>query len=285
MQIKQVLNNNVITVLDEQEHELVIMGRGIAFGRKAGDKVDESRIEKIFKLDDKEMNKRLMELLAEIPLSFVEVSEEIIRYAKQHTNKKIHDNIYVSLTDHIYYAVERFQQGIDIKNALLWETKRFYPDEYRIGQHALSIIAEKVGIILPEDEAGFIALHIVNAQMNEDMPVMINITKFIQDVLHIVKFHFGIEYDEESLAYYRFVTHLKFFAQRILNHRSQKEEDNSLFEMVKVNYSKAFSCAQKIQSYIQKIYQEQLTNEDLLYLTIHIHRVVQKKEVYNQSQP
>lgn len=210
MQIKQVLNNNVITVLDEQEHELVIMGRGIAFGRKAGDKVDESRIEKIFKLDDKEMNKRLMELLAEIPLSFVEVSEEIIRYAKQHTNKKIHDNIYVSLTDHIYYAVERFQQGIDIKNALLWETKRFYPDEYRIGQHALSIIAEKVGIILPEDEAGFIALHIVNAQMNEDMPVMINITKFIQDVLHIVKFHFGIEYDEESLAYYRFVTHLKF---------------------------------------------------------------------------
>ncbi|WP_340081365.1 PRD domain-containing protein [Terribacillus sp. FSL K6-0262] len=285
MQIKQVLNNNVITVLDEQEHELVIMGRGIAFGRKAGDKVDESRIEKIFKLDDKEMNKRLMELLAEIPLSFVEVSEEIIRYAKQHTNKKIHDNIYVSLTDHIYYAVERFQQGIDIKNALLWETKRFYPDEYRIGQHALSIIAEKVGIILPEDEAGFIALHIVNAQMNEDMPVMINITKFIQDVLHIVKFHFGIEYDEESLAYYRFVTHLKFFAQRILNHRSQKEEDNSLFEMVKVNYSKAFSCAQKIQSYIQKMYQEQLTNEDLLYLTIHIHRVVQKKEVYNQSQP
>ena len=281
MQIKQVLNNNVITVLDEQEHELVIMGRGIAFGRKAGDEVDDSRIEKIFKLDDKEMNKRLMELLAEIPLSFVEVSEEIIRYAKQHTSKKIHDNIYVSLTDHIYYAVERFQQGIDIKNALLWETKRFYPDEYRIGQHALSIIAEKVGIILPEDEAGFIALHIVNAQMNEDMPVMINITKFIQDVLHIVKFHFGIEYDEESLAYYRFVTHLKFFAQRILNHRKQKEEDNSLFEMVKNNYSKAFACAKKIQSYIQKMYQEQLTNEDLLYLTIHIHRIVQKKVEYS----
>ncbi|SDC41255.1 beta-glucoside operon transcriptional antiterminator [Terribacillus halophilus] len=281
MQIKQVLNNNVITVLDEQEHELVIMGRGIAFGRKAGDEVDDSKIEKIFKLDDKEMNKRLMELLAEIPLSFVEVSEEIIRYAKQHTSKKIHDNIYVSLTDHIYYAVERFQQGIDIKNALLWETKRFYPDEYRTGQHALSIIAEKVGIILPEDEAGFIALHIVNAQMNEDMPVMINITKFIQDVLHIVKFHFGIEYDEESLAYYRFVTHLKFFAQRILNHRNQKEEDNSLFEMVKNNYSRAFACAQKIQSYIQKMYQEQLTNEDLLYLTIHIHRIVQKKVEYS----
>lgn len=281
MQIKQVLNNNVITVLGEQEQELVIMGRGIAFGCKAGDEVDETKIEKTFKLDDKEMNERLMELLSEIPLSFVEVSEEIIQYAKQHTNKKIHDNIYVSLTDHIYYAVERFKQGIDIKNAMLWETKRFYPDEYRIGQHALSIIAEKVGIILPEDEAGFIALHIVNAQMNEDMPVMINITKFIQDVLHIVKFHFGIEYDEESLAYYRFVTHLKFFAQRILNHRKHKDEDNSLFEMVKTNYSKAYACAQKVQSYIQKMYQEQLTNEDLLYLTIHIHRIVQKKEEHS----
>ncbi|SNZ02792.1 transcriptional antiterminator, BglG family [Terribacillus aidingensis] len=278
MQIKQVLNNNVITVLDEQDQELVIMGRGIAFGRKAGDDVDESQIEKTFKLDDKEMNKRLLELLAEIPLSFVEVSEDIIQYARKHTNKKIHDNIYVSLTDHIYYAVERFQQGIAIKNALLWETKRFYPEEYRIGQHALSIIAEKVGIILPEDEAGFIALHLVNAQMNEDMPVMINITKFIQDVLHIVKFHFGIEYEEDSLAYYRFVTHLKFFAQRILNHRTQKDSDNSLFEMVKTNYSRAYACAQKVQSYIQKMYQEQLTDEDMLYLTIHIHRIVQKKE-------
>jgi beta-glucoside operon transcriptional antiterminator len=278
MQIKQVLNNNVITVLDEQDQELVIMGRGIAFGRKAGDNVDESRVEKTFKLDDKEMNKRLLELLAEIPLSFVEVSEEIIQYARKHTNKKIHNNIYVSLTDHIYYAAERFQQGIDIKNALLWETKRFYPEEYRVGQHALSIIAEKVGIILPEDEAGFIALHLANAQMNEDMPVMINITKFIQDVLQIVKFHFGIEYEEESLAYYRFVTHLKFFAQRILNHRTQKDNDNSLFEMVKTNYNRAYACAQKVQSYIQKMYQEQLTNEDMLYLTIHIHRIVQKKD-------
>lgn len=31
MKIAKVLNNNVVTVIDEQQKELVIMGRGIAF--------------------------------------------------------------------------------------------------------------------------------------------------------------------------------------------------------------------------------------------------------------
>lgn len=95
------------------------------------------------------------------------------------------------------------------------------------------MVKNKTGVSLPEDEAGFIALHIVNAELNEEMPNIINITKVMQEILSIVKYHFKIEFSEESLHYYRFVTHLKFFAQRLFNGTHMESQDDFLLETVK----------------------------------------------------
>lgn len=201
MKIAKVINNNVISVLNERGQELVVMGRGIAFQKKPGEMVDESRIEKIFRLDNKDISDRFKTLLDEIPIEFMEVSEEIISFAKMRLGKKLNESIYVSLTDHIHFAIERHKKGLDIKNALLWETKRLYRDEYSIGKEALDMIKHKTGVELPEDEAAFIALHIVNAELNEEMPNIVNITKVMQEILNLVKYHFHIDFDEESLHY------------------------------------------------------------------------------------
>ncbi|MGG0050997.1 BglG family transcription antiterminator LicT [Bacillus atrophaeus] len=276
MKIAKVYNNNVVSVINEHDKESVIMGRGIAFQKKAGDKVDEGRIEKIFTLENKDVSEKFKTLLYEIPLECMEVSEEIISYAKMRLGKKINDSIYVSLTDHINFAIERHKKGLDIKNALLWETKRLYKEEFSIGKEALLMVEKKTGISLPEDEAGFIALHIVNAELNEEMPNIISITKVMQETLSIVKYHFNIEFDEESLYYYRFVTHLKFFAQRLFNGTYMESSDDFLFETVKEKYHCAYKCTEKIKQYIQKEYDYELTSEELLYLTIHIERVVKQ---------
>ncbi|MCY7947545.1 BglG family transcription antiterminator LicT [Bacillus atrophaeus] len=276
MKIAKVYNNNVVSVINEHDKESVIMGRGIAFQKKAGDKVDEGRIEKIFTLENKDVSEKFKTLLYEIPLECMEVSEEIISYAKMRLGKKINDSIYVSLTDHINFAIERHKKGLDIKNALLWETKRLYKEEFSIGKEALLMVEKKTGISLPEDEAGFIALHIVNAELNEEMPNIISITKVMQEILSIVKYHFNIEFDEESLYYYRFVTHLKFFAQRLFNGTYMESSDDFLFETVKEKYHRAYKCTEKIKQYIQKEYDYELTSEELLYLTIHIERVVKQ---------
>ncbi len=151
---------------------------------------------------------------------------------------------------------------------MLWETKRLYKDEFAIGKESLIMVKNKTGVSLPEDEAGFIALHIVNAELNEEMPNIISITKVMQEILSIVKYHFKIEFNEESLHYYRFVTHLKFFAQRLFNgtHR--------LFAGEK--YRRAYECTKKIQTCIERVYEHKLTSDELLYLTIHIERVVKQ---------
>ncbi len=106
-------------------------------------------------------------MLYEVPTEHIRITEEIIKYAKEQLNKKLNDIIYISLTDHIYFAIERHRQGIQIVNPLIWEIKRIYKDEFQIGKKALQMIQQHFQINLPEDEAGFIAMHIVNAELNE----------------------------------------------------------------------------------------------------------------------
>lgn len=273
MKISRVINNNVASVINKKKQELVIMGKGIAFQKKVGDTIDEDKVEKVFSLESEEVSERFKKLLNEIPMEYMDVSEEIIQYAKMNIGKKLNDIIYVSLTDHIYFAVERHKKGMDLKNGLIWETKRMYKDEFAIGKEALKIIEKKLGVTLLEDEATFIALHIVNAELNEEIPTIINITKVMQEILDIVKYHFHMDFDEESLYYYRFITHLKFFAQRIFHGEKMSGNDNFLYEMVKSTYTRSYQCTEKIKNLIEEEYSYYLTNDEMLYLTIHIERV------------
>lgn len=277
VRIEKVLNNNVIIVRNEHRKESVIMGKGIAFRKKEGDIVDEDKIEKMFTLDNKGLSEKLQTLLAEIPLEHMEVSEKIISYAKLHLGKRLHDSIYVTLTDHISFAIERSFKGIEIKNPLLWDTKRFFSEEFAVGLEALKILRQDLGVVLTEDEAAQIALHLVNAEMNENMSNTVDITKIMHDILSIVKKHFKFEYDEQSMLYFRFITHLKFFAQRLINGTDVASTDNTLFHMVKEQYKEAFACVERIKIYIENTYRRELTNEEMLYLTIHIERVINQK--------
>ncbi len=276
MKINKIINNNVVSVINEQNKELVIMGKGIGFKKKIGDDVDKSNIEKIFTLENQELAERFHHLLSEIPIQFMEVSEEIIKYSNHKLNKKLNESIFIALTDHIHFAVERHHEGIEIKNGLLWEIKKLYKEEYLVGLKGLEIIKEKLNVSLSEDEAGFIAMHILNAEMNEEMPNIMKITNLIQEILNIVKYNFNVDFDEESLNYFRFITHLKFFGQRLFSNSISNSKDDFLFEMVKEKYKSSFQCSEKIKGFIQKKYDYDLNNEEMMYLTIHIERVVNR---------
>ena len=275
MVIEKILNNNAVISLGEEQTEIIVMGRGVAFGKRPGDLIDQSRIEKVFTLKNNDLTNKLKQLIAEIPIEYITVSEEIINYAKLQLGKNLNDNIYISLTDHIHYAVERFKKGMTIKNGLLWEIKNLYKEEFQIGLEALKKIEQAFGVRLPEDEAAFIALHIVNAELNEDIGNIMAMTEIVQEVLKIVQYHYRVDFDQESLNYYRFITQLKFFAQRLVNKEFyHDDEQDDLFQIVKTRYAEAYDCALKIKEFIYKKYQYIITKEEMMYLTIHIERVV-----------
>lgn len=277
MIIHKVLNNNVIITMDEQNNEQIVTGRGIAFKRKAGDTIDDESVDKIYRLTNQDASLKFQELLAELPLDIMELSDEIITYAKTKLGKKLNDTIYISLTDHLHTAIERINSGIEVKNFLLWDIKRFFADEYVVGLKAVEMVHDRYEIQLPEDEAGFIALHLVNAEMEEEVGDIYDMTKIMQEITNIVKYYFKMTFDEDSVYFYRFATHLKFFVHRLLTNTDFHDEaDEELFDVIKIKYRNAYACVGKIEEFLYDSYNYKVTGEEKLYLTIHIARIVSK---------
>ena len=275
MIIKKIFNNNAILAKDLDKHEFVVMGCGIAFKRNVGDKVEENLIEKTFILKQKDASEKFKLLLEDIPTEHVSLCYDIIEYAKNILGVELNDYIYVTLTDHISYALKLFDEGLNRPNALIWEIKKFYPKEFEIGLKALEFIESETERNLPEDEACNIALHLINAQVNNSGAKVEDVaknTKMIQDILNIVKYTYNIPLDEKSLNYERFVTHLRFFFQRLNINQDVESEDDFLLKQVKVKYKKAYECMLKIEKYLEM----ELSEEEKLYLTIHIQRVTQR---------
>ncbi|MGY3776830.1 BglG family transcription antiterminator LicT [Helcococcus sueciensis] len=280
---KKVLNNNFVIVGNNEEK--ILMGVGLGFGKKPGDNVDESKIMKIFDLSNPAINKNFMELINDIPIDVIEVSEKIISNIKLEMGEKINDIIYINIIDHINSSLKRYKEGIVITNNLLPEIERFYSKEFNLAKDAVKTINESFNVNLSFDEVGFIALHIVNATITESQDLFsYKITEMMKDVLNIVKRYFIIEFDENSLYYYRFITHLRFFGQRMFVYQSYENNNyDDLLEMIKEKYKNCFQCANLIKSYIEKIYNKQVTKEELLYLTIHIQRVIEESKKNNKG--
>lgn len=273
MIIEKVINNNIVSASDESGKELVVMGRGIGFGAKAGNEINEAKIEKIFRMESRTVAEQLKELLANMPLERVKISGDIISYAKKILNLQLNQSIYVTLTDHINFAINRYKKGINLKNALLWEIKRFYSQEYELGRYAVNLIRERLDVELPEDEAGFIALHFVNAEYGTEISNAANFPNQVKKMLEIVTEDLGLEMDENSLHYERFVTHLKFLLQRVYRKELLQDEDIEMAEMIRRKYPKEFSCSKKVADYIEKEIGCKLSEEEKMYLAIHIRRV------------
>lgn len=278
MIIERVLNNNVISALNQQGEEMICMGKGIAFQKKAGDYVEDSLIEKEFVLKDSATSQQFQQLFADVPAEEIELVKKIVDHAEQELQVSLASTIYLNLTDHMHYAIMRAKEGIEIPNPLIFETKKFYPTEFRLAQHALMKIEEYFGVTLPESEAGFIAFHIVNAQQQHaDMSTTFEMTEMVRNILTIISRYFGVALNAETLSYQRIVTHLQYFAQRYLSGKLSEETDEFLYALIQSKYPKAFQAVQRINEFLLSQYDRPIGESEMIYLTIHIERVVQEQ--------
>ena len=271
--IEKVINNNIISAYEKSGAEVIVMGRGIGFKKKQGEIVPADQISKIFRIKSRTLAEQFKELLANMPLERVRISDEIISHAKDHLKLKLNQSIYVTLTDHINFAIERVSQGIEPQNALLWEIKRFYPQEFQLGIYALELIQDRLDILLPEDEAGFIALHFVNAEYGTDIRDAVKFPDQMQAIVDIVERDLGILLDESSLHYERFMTHIKFLIQRIYRKELLSSEDRELSLLMQRKYPREYQCSVKVAEYIMQATGSRLSEEEIMYLSVHIRRV------------
>lgn len=275
MIVQKILNNNLVLVADEEGREQIVMGKGLRFFCQVGQELPRERVQKVFVLQEAGAAERYMQLLRDVPAESAEAIEEALQLAYEQFPGRLNDQLFVTLFDHLVYAIERSQKHIVLPNRLLWEVRRFYPREYAAGQQIREFLNRRLQVELPEEETGNIAFHLVNAQTeNPDMERTMLTLRMLKDIYSIVQLSSGQKIDENSLHYARFLTHMQYFIERVLDHKMLGSEDISVLEPVLDQNPRAYACARRIADYVQKNLGVEVPREELIYLTVHMIRIL-----------
>lgn len=249
--VKKVLNSSVVLV-EEDGVEKIVLGKGLGFGKKTGDTIDDEHIDKIY-LEKNTKTSYITDLMEEIPFEFFEITRDITHLAETILGKKLDNTIYLTLTDHIHFAIERARKGQCLPNKLYWEIRNYYPNEFNIGEESRQKLNEMYDLKLPEEEASNIAFHIINAQSQVDENNnAFNYAKMIGAIVNIVKYSIESPIDTSSIHYTRFITHVRFFVERYYSNLLLHDENNELYQQMWHLYPNSMSIADKVKQYIKK---------------------------------
>ncbi|MEK4975261.1 PRD domain-containing protein [Niallia sp. FSL R7-0648] len=276
MQILKVMNNSLILAVNDSGNECILMGKGIGYKKSIGHDIQESEVEKTFILKDKTILRNFIQLASELDDIYFNIVKEIIEYAHKEHEIEVMDYLYLSLTDHIAFVTNRFHEGQIGEKFNYIEVVKYHHKEYMIGKYAVNLINQTMGIELPKSEASAIGLHFVNARLNsESYNKEVQIVKLIDHIEAIVQRKVNTYFEKDSLSYSRFITHLKFFAERIIKKEIFEDTDSDiLYDQLSKSMVKEHEVIESITSFVKKKYAIDLTRQEKIYLIIHIHRIL-----------
>ena len=267
----KIFNNNALATVTDEGQDAILIGLGIGFNKRPGDKVNQDKIEKIYYVQN-DMQTKFLEMLKNVNSDVMDASEKIIGLIPGNDGKFSNKGI-LSLIEHISFVIERAKKNIFLPNLMLSDIKIMYSQEYELGLKALDIIENICNIRLPEDEAGYIALHFVNMQSKDNLAY--DTLKFVKGSMDLIKECYGIELDESNLSTVRFMTHLKFLAQRIF--KNETLQDDKMIEMyfyLLKNHPKNEEYLEKLNKYIEKEFKYTLDKPEKVYLLVHLTKIL-----------
>ncbi|PRT69923.1 transcription antiterminator lact [Streptococcus anginosus] len=270
------MNHNVALVRNEKGEELVIVGKGIIFGKKKGDFIPKEKAEKVFRMKTEESRENFVSLLKDVPLDFITVTYEVIDSLSRKYSYPVQDYIYVTLTDHIYCSYQAVQQG-RYKDSALPDAREKYPVPYKIAQEAVAIYRERLLDTFPDDEINRIAYHFINAEGDSNSEGQNHLDKR-KEILGEVEAELmknGIRRTTDNSNFYdRFMIHLNYF----LDYLDRSRDDNvSLLEMesqIKQTYPEAYRIGSTIYEIVSQKTGVDLYQSERVYLVLHIQRLL-----------
>lgn len=270
MKIYKIINNNIISAKDKNELEVILMGKGLGFNKKKGDLVEKEKIEKTYHLDNKTHLERLINLLSSIPIEHIDLCLDIVSHIQDKFDYKLNENIYISLTDHISFAIKRREKGYNFTNPLLHEVKNIYKQEFELGLYAVNYLNKNLNINFDEHEASSIALHIVDAEYDRNPS---EIVSQIEDIKEIIKIIYEGQMSENLYGKdYILYDYINKFITRIKEGKQKNIDDKKLYYFIRSNYKKDFIITLSIVSFVENKYKIIVTDEEKTMLTLLINR-------------
>ncbi|MUK88633.1 PRD domain-containing protein [Ornithinibacillus sp. L9] len=273
MEVKKVLNNNVVITIDPSQKEVILIGKGIGFNKKAGQMINPDTAEKVFRLEDEKEQDKYKQLLPHLDEDFIVFMHDVLSHIQQEMGKIVNEHIHIGLTDHIAFAIKRAREGIFIKNPFLVETEALYHREYMVARDIVNMIEEYSGVNLPEGETGLIALHIHSSVTDRNLSEINQYSKLVFHLVKMIEDGLEIQLERDSINYYRLVQHIRHAIERV-NSGNYTKDQEILANVLKKEYPLCYNLAWKIVKVMQKTLQKPVDESEVVYLTIHLQRLM-----------
>ena len=276
MKVIKNINNNVSLCLDSNNIEVVAFGKGIGF-TKPPYEVDLNQVQRTYY----DIDPMYINMISDIPEEILDISDNIINYARIKLENPVSSNIVITLADHINFAIQRYKENMNIKLPIVHDIQYLFETEMETGEYALKLIKKKLKVFLPKEEAAYIALHIIHAEsMNKNKKQEKLDEEVIDDICDIIEKDFQIKVDKIGFNYSRFVSHMHYLLKRGKKNEMVKSENQKLYESLINTYPKTYECIQHVRKYLKDQMNWDLSDEECIYLMLHINRLCAREDCY-----
>lgn len=266
------LNNNAVLVQKPDKSQIVLLSKGIGFGKKTGDLVVETaKNGKVFCILDNSRNENKLRQLSLEEEKVEQATREILEMAQEKLNLK-NDKLYDALLDHITFAIECLQMGLPIENPFLGEISILYREEYETAKIAAQMIQKRLGVEIGEEETGFIALHLYSARQHKHIRSAVKSTRVYNDILGMVSRCSGKNFDVSSPAVASFFLSLN---QLIQNASEEGKLCMEIKNQVRNRIRQDWGIAQKIAKFVNQELGVFLSDDIIAFIAVDIHKLVQ----------
>ena len=261
------LNNNGLLALTEEGREVILLGKGIGFGKKSGERL--GLLPKVYHLITDGESSALQRVNG-IDAHAVEFAARVLDEARK-SFPDMADDILLPMADHIAMALERCRRGIRLPNPLQHDIMAMFPDEYRIAEQGIRAIEREDGVELPPEEAGYLSLHIHAGISEQNAGDSLTNIRLAAECIAELEAELGLTLRRTELKYTRLVSHICYMILRI---RAQEVVPIQMDDYVRKMYPKAYALAEKLSVSLSRKLRLPVAAAETTLLAIHIQRVL-----------
>ncbi len=274
MRIIKNINNNFAIAVDGAGNRLIISGKGIGFGKVPRELEDITRINRSYY----DVDEAYVSMLNEIPEEIIAISAQIVDQARRHIDNPISSNIVFTLADHIHFSIQRYQKQMNVQLPIVYDIQHLFEKEMAIGAYGLRLIQKELHIALPKEEAAYIALHIINAEMQDKNKKTDKDNEIIEHILTIIEREYDMQINKDNFNYSRFVSHMHYLLKRGESKQLINTDNKAIYDKLKQDYRQSYECVRQVSAYLNGIFHMELSDEEKLYLMLHINRLCTRED-------
>lgn len=270
------INNNVALCLDSKGQEVVVFGKGVGF-LKPPSEVPLSKIQRTFY----DLNRKFLPLLDDIPLDVIDFTAQQVAQIRGQLPYETNANLIMTLADHLAFAMTRAKKGIYTPMPSIYEMEQNYPVEVGIGRQIIKAMEETFHVKLPKSEVQGVAMHFINASLGSPSSGQLTAEEEYETILErmtqIVEYALQVTIRRDTFNYARFATHVQYLLKRVQEESSIDSDNLQVYASIRDEYKDVSACVDQIHEYLQRNWSIDLSEEEKLYLIMHINRVISQE--------